>query len=91
MTKVGLYDIIKLNQTKRKVGATNDKVIEGDGYMSKTVFVYDEVCDAWECQKCKLLWILCNDGGPFENEMFYCPKCGRKIEREERRDGCNFV
>ncbi len=29
----------------------------------------------WQCSRCGLMWI----GGPAENEMNYCPKCGRKI------------
>ena len=37
--------------------------------------------NTWKCSKCGLLWHLAADT-PIENEMYYCPKCGRKIIRE---------
>ena len=37
--------------------------------------------NTWKCSKCGLLWHLAVDT-PLKNEMYYCPKCGRKIIRE---------
>lgn len=46
--------------------------------MDTTTFVHDEWHDYYECQKCELAWTF-PDGGPKENTMNYCPKCGRYI------------
>ena len=54
--------------------------------MEETSFIYDEEDCFWECQKCGLAWIL-NDGTPKDNEMCYCPKCGRKILEGGGGDG----
>lgn len=35
----------------------------------------------WACHTCGLLWTFM-DGGVKENEMNYCPKCGKKIITE---------
>ena len=51
----------------------SDKLSEG-----ATIFKYDKADGYWECQKCELTWVF-TDGDPSENEMVYCPKCGRKI------------
>ena len=37
----------------------------------------DEEMNAWE-SACGLVWCL-NEGTPKENEMAYCPKCGRHL------------
>jgi hypothetical protein len=31
------------------------------------------------CSNCDLAWAL-NDGDAYDNEMFYCPKCGAKMD-----------
>lgn len=36
-----------------------------------------EYAGYWECS-CGCLWTL-EDGGPVENNMTYCPKCGKRI------------
>lgn len=36
----------------------------------------------YECDNCGVVWQF-NDGGPEENEAFFCPKCGFKMERGE--------
>lgn len=41
-------------------------------------FNYDAGTEAYICSKCGLTWAL-TDGTPEENEMYYCPKCSRKI------------
>lgn len=38
----------------------------------------DDDANTWECNKCEMLWQL-EAGTPKENEMNYCPKCGREI------------
>jgi predicted RNA-binding Zn-ribbon protein involved in translation (DUF1610 family) len=38
--------------------------------------------EVYECDNCGVTWQF-NDGGPEENEAFYCPKCGFKMERGE--------
>lgn len=35
----------------------------------------------WESD-CGLSWYMSNDETPKENEMNYCPKCGRKLIEE---------
>jgi len=46
--------------------------------------VMDENCtwietpEYWECDACGLSWVFA-DGGPAENEMRYCPGCGRRL------------
>ena len=41
---------------------------------------YTGTCYA-ECSRCDLLWWL-EEGTAEENEMFYCPKCGAKMDEE---------
>lgn len=31
-----------------------------------------------ECSECGLQWVV--DDGPEDNEMYYCPKCGAKMD-----------
>ena len=35
----------------------------------------------WQCSKCGAEWIL-EAGTPADNEMNYCPMCGRRLEVE---------
>lgn len=32
----------------------------------------------WACSKCEMVWEF-NNGGPNDNDMHYCPKCGKEI------------
>ena len=32
----------------------------------------------WQCSECDIAWTF-TDGGPEENELNYCPKCGRRL------------
>ena len=34
----------------------------------------------WSCSKCGASWEF-NNGGPDDNDMHYCPKCGREITK----------
>lgn len=38
--------------------------------------------NVWQCSRCDFLWEL-TSGCPSENDMKFCPHCGREIEREE--------
>ena len=35
--------------------------------------------DIYECSECGLLWWL-EAGTPKDNEMYYCPKCGKRMD-----------
>lgn len=35
--------------------------------------------ECYECSECGLMWSL-DEGTPKENEMYYCPKCGSKMD-----------
>jgi hypothetical protein len=39
---------------------------------------YDEDGDTWQ-GSCGIAWTMIDDGTPRENEMVYCPKCGKRI------------
>jgi len=43
-----------------------------------TYALIDDDSNLWQCSECGEEWILAEDG-PKENNMDYCPKCGRKI------------
>lgn len=45
-----------------------------------TIFIYDEWHCFYTCEKCGLEFCF-EDGGPKDNECYYCPKCGRYIEK----------
>jgi len=39
----------------------------------------DEDGGSWKCNECDFRWDFI-DGDPFENDMKYCPKCGKPIK-----------
>jgi DNA-directed RNA polymerase subunit RPC12/RpoP len=41
--------------------------------------LYDEDSNTYECSKCGALWTL-NADTPEENNMRFCPECGRPIQ-----------
>ena len=45
---------------------------------------YTGTCYA-ECSRCGLLWWI-EEGTAEENEMFYCPKCGAKMDEKEGKE-----
>lgn len=45
---------------------------------------YTGTCYA-ECSRCGLLWWI-EEGTAEDNEMYYCPKCGAKMDGEEEAD-----
>ena len=34
--------------------------------------------ERFQCSGCGMVWFL-YEGNPIENEMYYCPRCGRKM------------
>ncbi len=48
---------------------------------SCTYRLADDDANAWECSACGELWCL-DTGTPRENNMHYCPYCGRRITEE---------
>lgn len=38
----------------------------------------DDDANTWQCPDCDLLWQL-TTGRPLENNMNYCPQCGKKM------------
>lgn len=46
-----------------------------------TYQLVDDDANVWECSHCRELWVL-TTGTPQENEMQFCPKCGRRITYE---------
>lgn len=45
-----------------------------------------EGLNTWQSQ-CGLLWGLANDASPKENQMNYCPKCGKELVEELEENG----
>lgn len=39
----------------------------------------------YECSVCKEPWVLI-DGTPLENGMYFCPKCGARMESEVKQE-----
>src|SRR5690606_17625289 len=48
--------------------------------------LYHPDLNVWECQAddCKLLWEFEN-GNPYDDDMRFCPRCGRRIVREAQQ------
>lgn len=49
-----------------------------DELQERTCGWYEDEDGNWNCSKCTAVWIFPEDG-PGENEMSFCPECGRKI------------
>ena len=47
-----------------------------------TFTLWDDDSNTYECSECGLVWMLM-EGTPMENQMEFCPQCGRKIEVKE--------
>ena|SRR5690606_2024764 len=47
--------------------------------------LYDPDLNAWECQAadCRFWWEF-ESGDPYEHDMRFCPRCGRRIVAEVR-------
>jgi len=44
--------------------------------------LWNDDSNTYECSECGLAWMLM-EGTPMENQMEFCPQCGRKIEVKE--------
>src|SRR5690606_34747137 len=42
--------------------------------------LYDPDLNAWECQACRFWWEF-EDGDPYDHDMRFCPRCGRRTVR----------
>ena len=64
---------------------SKSKLLAGEeGVDGVTHFVlYDPDLNAWECQACRFWWEF-EDGDPYEHDMRFCPRCGRRIVAEVR-------
>ena len=40
----------------------------------------------FECSECGMKWFLAF-GDPLQNEMYYCPRCGTKLEEKDDSNG----
>ena len=59
-----------------RVSNSNDEISKTP--KSKCSFTYDNEDNTWKCSKCDLVWQF-GDGNPKDNNMNYCPQCGRRI------------
>jgi hypothetical protein len=48
-----------------------------------TYTLVDDETNTWECSKCRHWWSL-NNGSPFDNNMRFCPFCGKIIWEIEK-------
>jgi len=56
-----------------------EEIVDGE-----TRFVlYHPDFNWWECQACRFWWEF-ESGDPYEHDMRFCPRCGRRIVREEQ-------
>src|SRR5690606_28581706 len=56
-----------------------EKIVDGETHFA----LYHPDFDWWECQACRFLWEF-ESGDPYEHDMRFCPRCGRRIVREEQ-------
>src|SRR5690606_27092847 len=47
--------------------------------------LYHPDFDWWECQACRFWWEF-ESGDPYEHDMRFCPRCGRRIVRRGDAD-----
>ena len=61
---------------KEAIGAWNTRANDKD---TCDWYAEDEDGSTWGCTECHAIWNLETDS-PIENDMHYCPQCGRKIK-----------
>lgn len=54
------------------------KITQSETEETCTYLKWDDDSNAWECSECGEVWML-NADSPKENNMNYCPNCGKKI------------
>jgi DNA-directed RNA polymerase subunit RPC12/RpoP len=55
-----------------------DDYIQSEQEETCTYTLHDDDSNTWKCSECGELWML-NAGTTKENNMNFCPNCGRKI------------
>jgi len=53
-----------------------EEIVDGETRFA----LYDPDLDWWECQACRFWWEF-ESGDPYEHDMRFCPRCGRRIVR----------
>lgn len=77
-----------LTTIERRCGWSEPEQVTGKGVVSDDMTVWRELAPAgegvWECSApdCDSIWTFI-DGGPTENQIRYCPGCGRYITAVE--------
>ena len=61
-----------------EIGNAENAKADSEGKICRYIQQSDDG-STWSCTKCCEWWYL-EDGNPFENNMNYCPRCGRYIE-----------
>lgn len=65
-------------ELRAKLGRYEDSGLSPEDLKERTCEWSEDEDGNWSCSKCTAVWIFPGDG-PGENEMSYCPECGRKI------------
>lgn len=47
--------------------------------MTKPHWIRFDDSDTYSCSECGVIWEL-DDGTPKDNEMYFCPKCGKRMD-----------
>lgn len=68
--------VIAMLEGKDTNDPTTEQAIPGEAHWIKKYTPDDG--EIYECDNCGVTWQF-TDGGPEENEAFYCPKCGFKM------------
>src|SRR5690606_842837 len=57
-----------------------EEIVDGETHFA----LYHPDLDVWECQAedCGFQWEFMEGGDPYEHDMRFCPRCGRRIVRE---------
>ena len=72
---------IRVYQSNQENAALKEQQAEACIYTKET---YGD--NYWTCNKCDAAWVL-EAGDPYQNEMNFCPGCGRKVETLAYCDG----
>ena len=81
---VGPMTLEKMAECKNTLSEARDALAKHDMSKGSAVcqWTYDECSDCWE-SACGNAFVFAA-GGPVENEMAWCPYCGKKLEEEEQ-------
>src|SRR5690606_13791025 len=56
-----------------------EEIVDGETHFA----LYHPDFNWWECQACRFWWEF-ESGDPYEHDMRFCPRCGRRIVAEVR-------